>query len=237
MTISLDSGTRETYKKIKRVDKFDDVVNNVKRYIKEIGEEFSFHLIMKYIILKDMNDNKEEIDKWIDVCTSIGVRNFFPSIEFIDGVNHPERNTITPKIVELYNYIKKKVKEINPNFMLSQYDFVEERILKFQTYGIRQNNLCENSWGTSKIIAEGKGYMIKIITINPHQEFNIQNQDNVRKYWLVFKGIANVVKNDKEITLQESDIIDSSGQETSTIQNHEETALIIMEVVKDNIFE
>ena len=137
MTISLDAGTRETYKKIKKVDKFDDVVQNVRRYIKETGRDFAAHILMKYIILKGVNDNKEEIDKWIDVCLSIGVRNFFPSIEFVDGVNHPERNTITPEIVELYNYIKTRVKEINPYFQISKYDFVEDIILKHQTYDIR----------------------------------------------------------------------------------------------------
>jgi len=136
LTISLDAGTRETYKKIKRVDKFYDVIKNVKRYISEIDDKFSYNLLMKYIILKGVNDNKEEIDKWIDICVSIGVKNFFPSIEFIYEINN-HNNSINPNIIELYNYIKTKVKEINPKFRLSKYDFVEEKILKYQSYNIR----------------------------------------------------------------------------------------------------
>ena len=137
ITISLDAGTRETYKQIKKVDKFNDVIKNVKSYVKDLGEEYSSHIIMKYIILKGINDNKEEIDKWINICVSAGIKTFMPSFEFVYGINNADKVSIPPHIIELYNYIKTRIKEINPNFVITEYDFFKERILKYKSYDIR----------------------------------------------------------------------------------------------------
>lgn len=135
LSISLDCGTRETFKKIKGVDKFDDVIKNIKKYVTDT-KELSDRIMLKYILLKGVNDNKEEIDKWIDVCSSIGVVSYVPSIEFCHSVMNPEKSELTPEICDLYEYIKKRVKEVNPDFNVYTYDFVEE-IIKRNSYNIR----------------------------------------------------------------------------------------------------
>lgn len=133
--ISLDCASKENYIKIKGIDKFDDVIKNIKKYIKET-KQFSNRIIVKYIILKGINDTQEEIDKWIDLCTSIGVTNYFPSIEFCHSVKNPEKSELTQEICDLYNYMKKRIKDSNSEFTISTYDFVEEMI-KNRSYKIR----------------------------------------------------------------------------------------------------
>ena len=137
ITISLDCGTRETFKKIKGVDKFNDVIKNLEKYVKE-SKEASKNIIIKYIILKGVNDNKEEVDNWIDACKNVGITNFFPSIEFCHSIKEPEKHEITDNVCEIYEYIKKRLPEINPDFNVSTYDFVEE-FIKNRSYKICPN--------------------------------------------------------------------------------------------------
>jgi molybdenum cofactor biosynthesis enzyme MoaA len=135
ITISLDCGSRELFKKIKGVDKFNDVVKNIKRYVKE-SKEAGSRVMAKYIILQGVNDNKEEIDKWIETCVDAGVTNYFPSIEFCHSVKEPEKHEITDKVCELYEYMKSKLLEKNPDFRISEYDFVKE-FIKNRSYKIK----------------------------------------------------------------------------------------------------
>ena len=135
LSISLDSGTRRTFIQIKQVDKFNDVVKNLKRYVKETKEN-SNQIMVKYIILKGVNDNKQEIDKFFEVCTDIGITNYFPAIEFCHSVKKTENTDIPDNICELYDYFKTKAKEINPNNTVSTYDFVE-LMIKNKSYKIK----------------------------------------------------------------------------------------------------
>ncbi|MCL2839580.1 MAG: radical SAM protein [Defluviitaleaceae bacterium] len=59
INVSLDSGTAETFEKIKGKSCFDKVCENIKRY--------SMHgkVSLKYILLEDINDNEEDISKFL----------------------------------------------------------------------------------------------------------------------------------------------------------------------------
>ena len=85
INVSIDSGCRETFKAIKTVDKFDDVVENLKKYSK-----LPLLLRLKYILVRGVNDNQEEISKYINLMKSIGISNSELMIdqcdsEFIQG--------------------------------------------------------------------------------------------------------------------------------------------------------
>lgn len=130
MTISLDCGCEETFKKLKRVDKFKDVLKNIKRYIKESGEN-SKNLIIKYILIEGINDNREEIIKWLNLCKDLGVKTLHPTIEFCHSVPDPNKNGPSDEICELYEFMKEKIKEYG--FYINTYDFVEV-IVKNKSY-------------------------------------------------------------------------------------------------------
>jgi len=134
LTVSLDSGSREMFKRIKRADKFDEVLKNIKRYVKD-SKEASNKIMMKYIILEGVNDSKEEINKFIDVCAQAGVTNYFPAIEFCHSVKD-ENSKLSENVCSLYEYIKTRVKEVNSGFTVASYDFVEE-LIKKHSYKIR----------------------------------------------------------------------------------------------------
>lgn len=64
VNISMDSATRETYKKIKQIDAFDKVCENIIKYAQ--AQTQTGFVINKYIIIPEINDTKEEIMRWVD---------------------------------------------------------------------------------------------------------------------------------------------------------------------------
>ena len=113
MDFSLDCGSRELYQKIKRIDAFDQVVENVKRYL-SVSEKAKDSIVAKYIIVDGLNDNVEEVEKWITLMHRIGIKNakievnfkrFFP--EF-----HHKDPTVPPHYYDIYNHYKKRIEEL-----------------------------------------------------------------------------------------------------------------------------
>jgi wyosine [tRNA(Phe)-imidazoG37] synthetase (radical SAM superfamily) len=71
LCVSVDSGTQETYARIKGVDKFNVVVENLQRYIANSPE--LPNIILKYILLPSYNDNEYEMSKFIEMIKSLGM--------------------------------------------------------------------------------------------------------------------------------------------------------------------
>ncbi len=67
INISLDSGTPETFEKIKRVNAFEKVVNNIKEYLLKTNAMIT----LKYIIIKDTNDNKTEVESFLNIVKEL----------------------------------------------------------------------------------------------------------------------------------------------------------------------
>lgn len=107
VNISIDAGTRETYKKIKTVDKFDELVENLKKYVK-----LPILLRLKYILVRGVNDSKEEIENYINLMHTIGIKNSELMIDQCDSefVQNGEFK-IPDYYYELFDFYKKKCSE------------------------------------------------------------------------------------------------------------------------------
>ena len=79
--ISVDSGTRETFIKVKRYDFYDKVWENIKRYASV--QPSPDRVKTKYILIPDINDNKEEIIKWLDKSINAGVKHVAFDVEMM----------------------------------------------------------------------------------------------------------------------------------------------------------
>jgi len=64
---SIDAGTRETFKKIKRNDRFDIVVENLQRYPFD-----KTTLKIKYLFLEGVNDNEQDVDGFYEIAKQAG---------------------------------------------------------------------------------------------------------------------------------------------------------------------
>ncbi len=107
MDISIDCGCRESYKKIKTVDKFDDLVKNLKRYSK-----LPIQLRLKYILVRNCNDNIEEVSKYIELMKEIGIKISELTIDQCDPEFLENKVfKIPPHYYKIYEFWEKKCKE------------------------------------------------------------------------------------------------------------------------------
>lgn len=124
VNISIDSGTRETYKKIKTVDKFDDLVENLKQYVK-----LPILLRLKYILVRGINDNKEELSKYIDLMKEIGITHSELMIDQCDSefLNNGEFK-IPGYYYELFDFYINECKK--NNIESSVWEYIQEILQK-----------------------------------------------------------------------------------------------------------
>lgn len=130
IVISVDAGSREMFKLIKKKDEYNSVIKNLKHYLKD-AKYNKDRIVAKYIIVPNVNDSKEEIDKWIKTCKEIGIRTLQPSIEFCSQVVNP--GIFKEKQGELYEYMKEQI--VSNGFEMITYDFLES-IVKNKSFDI-----------------------------------------------------------------------------------------------------
>lgn len=101
VNISIDSGTKETFKLVKGCDIFEKVMNNLKQY-KAYGT-----FILKYNILSGVNDGDADIDCVVQILKELDLKSLHLSFEY----NMPLRTAFYP-IVKFVT----KLKESNLSF-------------------------------------------------------------------------------------------------------------------------
>lgn len=112
LVVSIDSGSRETYKKIKRVDEFNNVVNNLKKYAKA-SKTAGEHITSKYILIDKVNDSIEEIEKWLILTKNINIKNVRMDVEYSN--NALNSKTIPKHYYDIFSFVKEKTAELNLN--------------------------------------------------------------------------------------------------------------------------
>jgi molybdenum cofactor biosynthesis enzyme MoaA len=74
----LDAGTRETFKKIKGIDAFARVCENLRRYAEHGNVE------VKYIFMNGVNDSNGDIEGFADACNEINAASVFVTRDLND---------------------------------------------------------------------------------------------------------------------------------------------------------
>jgi sulfatase maturation enzyme AslB (radical SAM superfamily) len=109
LTVSVDAGSAEVYKKIKQVPCFDTVWQNLEKYA-ELKNNF---IRTKYIIIPGVNDTEQEIESWLQLNKKVGISNLLFDIEtnwFLDN-----RKNIPSGIIDLIEFFEKSSQELNIN--------------------------------------------------------------------------------------------------------------------------
>lgn len=104
--ISVDSGCEETYKKIKGINAYKTVMNSIKQYAD--ANYMREHVISKFIVVLGINDNTEEVDKWISESKKAGVIMLAFDIEY-SYVNNIENEKYLKYLIQLKNYADKQI--------------------------------------------------------------------------------------------------------------------------------
>ncbi len=100
--VSMDSGTRETFKKVKRVDLWEKTVDNLIKYSKSNGR-----ILLKYILLPGINDNKLDLDGFINLAFRINTSEIYISSNTYD------KNSLEQDTIDIAKYIISQARKKN----------------------------------------------------------------------------------------------------------------------------
>ncbi len=113
MLLSLDSGTSETYKKIKNVDSFNKVVDNLRRYT-NASEYAKQYITLKYILVDDINDNIDELTAFFNIVSELGIKNVRLDVDF-QKYSLSNNIKVSSHYSELFEFFNAKAKELSLN--------------------------------------------------------------------------------------------------------------------------
>lgn len=120
LVVSIDSGTKETFKRIKGRDVFEKVCNNLKKY----SEAGSGVIVLKYIFIPGVNDDDDNVDGFAKICHDTGC--LIGNISYDYGSPLP----IPEKTIHAMRRLRDKLAELNilctSNVVYSSSDYVKE---------------------------------------------------------------------------------------------------------------
>lgn len=85
-------------------------------------------------------------------------------------------------------------------------------------------------WGCYEILEQDDNFKVKRIYVNPGASLSLQKHGKRAEYWLVLKGVAEVICNDKKFTLKESESTYIPIGHKHKLSNPGKDALEIIEV-------
>ncbi len=90
-------------------------------------------------------------------------------------------------------------------------------------------------WGFYTVIAQGEGFLTKIIHVNPKQRLSLQSHNHRSEHWVVLNGTAMVVLDSKELILHSGHSVDIPVKAIHSLQNPYEEAVEVIEVQKGGL--
>ncbi len=119
LNCSIDSGSPEVFKKLKSIDRYYQVIENLKRYKNEAP---SINLSAKYILVTDVNDNQEELEKFLNAAADIGADYVQTDIDFRNIIcNKGVRYDVPEKYYALFDFFKKRSDELGLKYIIWDY--------------------------------------------------------------------------------------------------------------------
>lgn len=110
LDFSLDCGSKEKYQKIKKIDAFDKVIDNVRKYI-AVSNPQKDKIIAKYIIVDGFNDNIEDLDNWINIVHSLGIKYARIDVNFLKYFSecNPDEATVPDIYYKIYQHFNERI--------------------------------------------------------------------------------------------------------------------------------
>ncbi len=126
IVVSVDSGTKDTFIKVKRRDFYDKVWENVSKYA-SVQPEMN-RVKTKFIVIPDVNDTKEEIDAWIAKSIEVGVKHLVIDLEMM--YYDKNKQSIPDSIYDLFEYAIKSIEKAGLDIEIIDRGIIISRKLK-----------------------------------------------------------------------------------------------------------
>lgn len=116
--VSVDSGTKEMYEKIKRVKAYDVVWENLEKYIECSNGNREANVFVKYIIIPGVNDTIEEAKAFIEKCLSVKCKKVLIDMEF-SWIAKNQYNQAEGRLRDTIRYFGNINKELNNSMIVA----------------------------------------------------------------------------------------------------------------------
>lgn len=90
-------------------------------------------------------------------------------------------------------------------------------------------------WGYYTVLAQGNGFLTKMIHVNSEQKLSVQSHNHRSEHWVVLEGTAKVVLEGKELILSPGHSVDIAVKAIHSLQNPYNEDLKIIEVQKGDL--
>ena len=109
---SIDSGTKETFEKIKGTKFYNIVLRNMKTYLNH-SKEKNF-VISKFILFTNYNDSSKEVEEWLYTCKKLGlVEVQFDSEHSVSSSEQCENKKYINRTLKMLKYVEIIAKKYN----------------------------------------------------------------------------------------------------------------------------
>lgn len=111
--ISADAGDRETFVKMKQADTYDRFWGNLQKYVSSQKINFT-QVKSKFIIVRNLNDSKEQIDAFLKKSKDIGIKKVILDLDYKDLRDFqlkPDKEIIK-HLLELIQYAQNQAENI-----------------------------------------------------------------------------------------------------------------------------
>ena len=85
-------------------------------------------------------------------------------------------------------------------------------------------------WGIWEVLAVGEGYIVKRITVNPHQKLSLQSHEYRSEHWVIACGHGTVTLDDKTIEAPQDTHIYIRQRQKHRMENRTDTPMVFIEV-------
>ncbi len=128
---SIDSGTKQTFEKIKGTKFFEVVMKNMKTYL--YHSRLKNFVILKYILLTGYNDSSKEIDMWLKNCADMGIVEVqFDAEHSVSSSENCENKKYVNRTLKMLKYAEIAAKKYNI------------KVTSFLAFMNRANRIYEN---------------------------------------------------------------------------------------------
>ncbi len=88
----------------------------------------------------------------------------------------------------------------------------------------------ERPWGSWHVLAEGDGYKVKRIEVNPHSRLSYQTHAHRAEHWVIVSGKATCVIDGQTTAAGPGQCVDVAIGQAHRIVNAEDELLVIVEI-------
>ena len=90
-------------------------------------------------------------------------------------------------------------------------------------------------WGYYTVLAQGNGFLTKMIQVNSGQKLSVQSHNHRSEHWVILEGTAKVILEGKELILSPGHSIDIPVKAIHSLQNPYENVVKVIEVQKGDL--